>query len=216
MEVYAAHRYGPKFRRQRLASCSTSTIDIPFELVPSSCTISFVPSIDTGTPDVIIESVYGGHTALARLRVWSPVLPLDLSTDATVLAPIILRPRGAAMVSPECSLTYLWGDLRASARFALGDGGASVTYDVTELVGPSLESSNAEVVRVEPSTARFVGQSPGSATLSFGADASALGNLDITVRSQAAPMHVVSFDIQVFAGITLELSQAEAGVFQFG
>jgi len=208
VDSYEAHRYGQQLRQQLSASCSTTAGNAPFELGASPCTVSFVPSITTGSADTVIESTYGGFTALVSLRVWSPVLPLDLSTDTTTLAPIALRPRGTAMVSSDCSLTYLWSNLKASARFTLGDGGTSVTYDVTELVSPNLQSSDSAVVTVSTANARFVGQSPGSATLGFGVDASALGSLSITVRSQAAPMHIVSFDIGVFAGIELELGRS--------
>ena len=184
-------------------------------LVAEDCTLSFGRNQIMGSHNATVQVSYEETQSAVSFRVWVPQFPLQITTDHTVLGPLVQPNLEPIFNAGTCTPKMQASRIRAATRFELGPFTApqdvSSEVDVTDLVQPFLESSSPEFVRVCTETGRVIAVSSGMAIVSFGT----LGHPgmgwagQITVQADMEmPMVLTRTAVTTFADLNVDVNTA--------
>ena len=162
------------------ANCTSLTKAVQ---VTKNCSRLFLNGSESeGSPEARVQVEYGHVKAIVSVRVWFPVLPLNLTLSYTELAEVSgwLEFRAS---SGKCGQRYQWSEVHSESLFS-HDGVHFENMSTTSFVRDLLSSLNESVAIVD-SFGNVHGMSPGQATVRAvnPLNGVVLGSAEVTVTS---------------------------------
>lgn len=204
--MQSIYRYGATVRTLSSATCTMEEEDeVALNVTTGLCRLVFDPVSFGPSAETTVVVTSGDFTASLPVKVWAPQLPLTMVLERNVSKPVRMGRSGAFMVDPSnlCRRLYSAPQLEVRASFSF-DGSSSVTVDVTDVVRERLEVNDTTVAEVAVAANRTVVLGIGNGPATIGFDDEALGSITFAADSQAF-VYIDSFDVDVFAGVTLTL-----------
>ena len=176
--------------------CTSGNLSVV--IVDSACAdIRFDPTTTAGAEKVeIAVSHSGSNVSVVPLRVWAPILPLQVEVKDVTLNAV----RGWDGGAIDCAPRYQKSPVTIRVTYATEK--MSLNVDVTDVYSGQLVIGNAAVAAYSVTDQLIMGLNPGVTTLAYVVNTKRLGETTVTVTNTLL-VDVEKFELEIVTGLTL-------------